>query len=158
MGQKRKILDFQKGNLTKETQDTRKIEQESVLTDAKSLNRPPVFLINQIARNEWNRVMKEFKKMSTMPIDNLDRTALAGYCNAFAQWRRAQAEAANDPLVTWTDKGPKVNPVIEAEKKYADEVRKWQRLCGMTIDSRLKIAATKTAEVKDDVEEKFGGL
>jgi P27 family predicted phage terminase small subunit len=158
MGQKRKVLDFQKGNLTKETQGTRRNEQKSVMTDAKSLDRPPVFLINQVARNEWNRVMKEFRKMSSIPVDNLDRTALAGYCNAFAQWRRAQAEAAKAPLITKTSKGPKVNPTVDAEKKYADEVRKWQRLCGMTIDSRLKIAATKTAEVKDSVEEKFGGL
>ena len=44
------------------------------------------------------------------------------------------------------------------QKKYAEEMRKFASLCGMTIDSRLKAAAMKVEKVKDEIKDEFGDI
>ena len=50
------------------------------------------------------------------------------------------------------------NPLIDVQKTYAEEMRKFAALCGLTIDSRLKVAATKTSKQEQDITEQFGGI
>ena len=48
------------------------------------------------------------------------------------------------------------NPMVDIQKGYAEEMRRFAALCGLTIDSRLKIASAKTSKVEDEIESKFG--
>ena len=50
------------------------------------------------------------------------------------------------------------NPMIDIQKKYAEEMRKFASLCGLTIDARLKAAAVKTGNEQDEVKQKFGNI
>lgn len=42
--------------------------------------------------------------------------------------------------------------------KYSDEMRKYASLLGLSIDSRLKIAALKGAKKKDEISNEFGEI
>lgn len=44
------------------------------------------------------------------------------------------------------------------QKKYAEEMRKFASLCGLTIDSRLKAATIKIDKVENEIEDEFGDI
>jgi len=50
------------------------------------------------------------------------------------------------------------NPLIEIQKNYAEEMRKFASLCGMTIDSRLKVATVKTTKQQNNITDEFGDI
>ena len=69
------------------TMQTREAEEDSVTTDKNQLKRPPTWLIDNVAKKEWRRIVKELEKINL--IGNLDRNNLGGYCNAFANYVKA---------------------------------------------------------------------
>ena len=50
------------------------------------------------------------------------------------------------------------NPLVTIQKEYANEMRKFAALCGLTIDSRLKAAVTKKNKTEENVTEMFGAI
>ena len=160
MGRPRKPLAEQKGNLTVLTMQTRAAEEESVSTGKNQLKRPPDWLIDDVAKKEWRRIVKELEKIGL--IGNLDRNNLGGYCNAFANYVKAtnilkeqtyyiDRETRNGVIVV-------KNPMVDIQRTYADEMRRFASLCGLTIDSRLKAAAVKTDKTREDITKKFGNI
>lgn len=160
MGRPRKPLAEQRGNLTVLTMQTRAAEEESVSTGKNQLKRPPDWLIDDVAKKEWRRIVKELEKIGL--IGNLDRNNLGGYCNAFANYVKAtnilkeqtyyiDRETRNGVIVV-------KNPMVDIQRTYADEMRRFASLCGLTIDSRLKAAAVKTDKTREDITRKFGNI
>lgn len=72
MPRKRKPLATQKGNLTVAQQEDKKLEERLVLTGKETLAKPPTWLIDARAKNEFKRLVKEFEKMEIDVIGNLD--------------------------------------------------------------------------------------
>lgn len=160
MGRPRKPLAEQRGNLTVLTMQTRAAEEESVSTGKNQLKRPPDWLIDDVAKKEWRRIVKELEKIGL--IGNLDRNNLGGYCNAFANYIKVtnilkeqtyyiDRETRNGVIVV-------KNPMVDIQRTYADEMRRFASLCGLTIDSRLKAAAVKTDKTREDITKKFGNI
>lgn len=160
MGRPRKPLVTQRGNLTVLTMQNRKREEDDVKTGRNQLKRPPEWLIDDVAKKEWRRIVKELENINL--VGNLDRNNLGGYCNAFANYVKAtnilkdqtyyiDRETRNGVIVV-------KNPMVDIQKTYADEMRRFASLCGLTIDSRLKAAATRTTKTQDELERKFGGI
>lgn len=160
MGRPRKPLAEQRGNLTVLTMQTRAAEEESVSTGKNQLKRPPDWLIDDVAKKEWRRIVKELEKIGL--IGNLDRNNLGGYCNAFANYVKVtnilkeqtyyiDRETRNGVIVV-------KNPMVDIQRTYADEMRRFASLCGLTIDSRLKAAAVKTDKTREDITKKFGNI
>ena len=158
MGRKRKPLETQVGNLTVLTTQRRRMEEESVQTEKNQLKRPPDWLIDDVAKKEWRRIIKELDKVQL--IGNLDRNNLGGYCNAFANYVKTTdiLKQQDYYMARETRTGVIVvkNPIVDIQKGYAEEMRRFAALCGMTIDSRLKIASAKTSKVENEIESKFG--
>ena len=50
------------------------------------------------------------------------------------------------------------NPIIKIQRQCAEEMRKFASLCGLTIDSRLKLAVQKTTKERQDIEDDFGDI
>lgn len=50
------------------------------------------------------------------------------------------------------------NPLIKIQRQLAEEMRRFASLCGLTIDSRLKLAVQKTTKESEDIEEDFGDI
>lgn len=60
MGKTRKPIDMQKAHLTLVEKQNRKMEEESVTTGNNQLKTPPKWLIDDTAKKEWRRIVKEF--------------------------------------------------------------------------------------------------
>ena len=158
MGRSRKSLDIQTGNLTVATRQKREAEEKSVTTDKKQLKTAPKWLVDDVAKKEWRRIIKELEKIDI--VGNLDRNNLAGYCNAFANYLKV-TELLNGQdycIERETRTGTIIvkNPLVDIQKSYAEEMRRFAALCGMTMDARLKAAAVRTGREQEELEEKFG--
>lgn len=155
MGRSRKPAEAQKGHLTLMENEQRAAEQQSVVTDREQLKKvPSKFLINNLARLEWKRITLELASIDI--VGNLDRNNLIGYCNSWAKYVEVTQQLEEQELTVSGKNGEVKNPLIEIQKNYADEIRKFGSLCGLTIDSRLKAAAIKTEQTKDQMKEMFG--
>lgn len=160
MGRARKPLDLQKGNLTIVNIERRKSEEKKVKTGSSQLSRPPDWLIDDVAAKEWKRIVKELKKINL--IGNLDRNNLGGYCNAFANYVRATNILKDQSYYIDRETRTGVivvkNPMVDIQRTYAEEMRKFASLCGLTIDARLKAAAVKTDKAQEEITRKFGNI
>lgn len=158
MSRQRKPLEMQKGNLTVLQQEKKRLEEEYVRTGKNQLKTPPKWLINDIAKKEFRRIAKELKQIDI--IGNLDVNNLGAYCNAFANYIQAteQLKEQDYYIARETRTGVIVvpNPLVGIQKTYAEEMRKFASLCGLTIDSRLKAASTKIDKEQKNIAAKFG--
>lgn len=149
MGRARKPLAAQKGDLTVAKKVEMQQVEAAVTTGSEQLNRPPSWLIDKVAKAEWKRVVKELANIGI--IGNLDLNNIAGYCNAYSLYRQAISAVAQPDFVFDKDS-------VDVMKKYADEMRRFAALCGLTVDSRLKAGAYLTGKKEEDITEKFGDI
>lgn len=160
MGRGRKPLEMQKGHLTQEIQAKKEAEEQAITVGNDQLRRAPPWLKDPTAKKEYRRITKELEKIEV--VGNLDLNNLAGYCNAYAMYRKATDELQDQPLIVEQETKYGVqqlaNPLIQVQSKYAEEMRKFARLCGLTIDSRLKAATVKVDREDDAISEAFGGI
>jgi len=158
MGRPRKPIEMQKRHNKVVEMQRREMEEQAVTTGADQLEKPPAWLTDTVAKNEWKRLVKELKKIEI--IGNLDLNNLGAYCNAYSGYRKATKELVGAPLTVekWTKYGPQMvpNPLIAVQSKYSDEMRRYASLCGLTIDSRLKAGTGKVNKQEETLERKFG--
>lgn len=90
---------------------------------------------------------------------NLDIDNLAGFCNAFAGYKKATLSLKKSGMII-KDKNGKVmeNPYINTQRKYAQEMREFGKLCGLTVDSRLRFASTKVDTISEQISNEFGDI
>lgn len=158
MSKQRKPAGMQKGNLTVLQQEKKRLEEEYIRTGKDQLKYPPIWLINDIAKKEFKRIVKELKEIKI--VGNLDLNNLGAYCNAFANYIQVTEELSEEPyyIERETRTGTIIvkNPLIDIQTNYAAEMRKFASLCGMTVDSRLKAAETKINKEQAVIHTKFG--
>lgn len=157
MGRTRKPLSEQTGNLTKEVQTRRNIEQEMIITDNSYFLKPPKWLVNPVAIEEYKRIANELKKLDM--LGNLDANALGKYCNAFAKYTKITEMLEDAPFTVANSAGNVVeNPLFNLQLKFSKEMRDNARLCGITIDSRLKFASQRLDSIDDEISDEFGNI
>lgn len=154
MGRTRKQMSEQKGHLTKAQQTKRYTEQELVRTDNQYFSKPPPWLTDETAVKEYKRLVKAMEKMDM--LGDLDANNFACYCNAYSNYLKATGQL--DSLILTGEKGGYENPLIAVQIKYAKEMRDFARLCGLSIDSRLKFAAVKLDEITEGIDGEFGDI
>lgn len=161
MSRAKKPLAMQKGNLTVEQQVEKQQAEEMITVGREQLARAPNWLIDSVAKKEFKRIVKEFEKVAI--VGNLDLNNIGGYCNSYSSYVKATKELQGAELTiekcmpngSYTTAA---NPLIKIQKDYAEEMRKFANLCGLTIDSRLKMATTKTTKNNVDIENEFGDI
>lgn len=161
MSRNRKPMELQEGNLTKEIQERKFLEEQIVKTGSEDLGRPPSWLVDSTAKREYKRILRDLKKIEI--VGNLDLSNLAGYCNAYSFYRKATAQLAGQELIVEKTSASGAlyeaeNPLIMVQKKYAEEMRKFASMCGLTIDSRLKAASAKVDRIEEGIEDDFGDI
>lgn len=160
MPKNRKVLEMQSAHLTKAEKEQRKQQEQAVTVGAESLARTPTWLVDNVAKQEWRRITKELAKIEI--VGNLDYANLAGYCNAYANYRRVSDELRGQSYcierVTSTGFITVKNPLVDIQTTYAAEMRKFAGLCGLTIDSRLKAAVKKVDKQDEELNRRFGGI
>lgn len=124
---------------------------------------PPSFLSDE-AKVEWGRVVGTLFRVGLMT--ELDRAALAAYCQAYGRWaqaegalsRMAEKDPSNKALMIKTSNGNAIqNPLVGiANKAKADMVR-YALEFGMSPSARSKVDAHPDDHAKKDGLAEFFG-
>jgi P27 family predicted phage terminase small subunit len=122
----------------------------------------PSFL-NDDAKAEWSRVAGTLFDVGLMT--ELDRAALAAYCQAYGRWaeaeralaRMAAKDEANRALMVKTVGGNAIqNPLVGIANKAKADMVKYAIEFGMTPSARSKVIAGDP-DAKDDPAQEFFG-
>ena len=112
--------------------------------------------LDDIARTEFNRIVKEFKDLDI--ITSIDTTSLAICCDAYSKWKQATEFVNRTGLLKvkenrYGDKSIENNPAIKDALRYGELYRKMTIECGLTPNARLRLAAKETnvAEPQDEL-------
>jgi len=111
--------------------------------------------LNEDARKEWRRITRELHAVGL--ISNLDRAALAIYCDAYARWVEASDNIQQFGLILKSPNGfPIQSPYLAILNKAIEQMRAFVVEFGMTPASRSRVAAEKP-DGEDDEDAKFFG-
>lgn len=90
------------------------------------------------ARAEWKRVAKTLHQSGL--LTQVDRTALAIYCQAWARWVKAEAQVARHGEVVKSAAGNVMqNPYLSIANRAMKQMREMARELGMTPSARSQI-------------------
>lgn len=148
------------GHYTKEEQKQRQMEEELARGDYDNI-KPPSWLTDKIAKKEFKRLAEELLKLNIMC--NLDVNNLASYCESYSKYVQATKELKGQPLTIQKqmNNGSYTmieNPLIKIQKSYADEMRKFAVLCGLSLNSRLQFATVKIEQSQEIIQDEFGDI
>lgn len=147
----RKSLEAQTKHLTQEEKKIKQLEEELVFVGNDQLENPPEWLVNENAVNEWVRLVEQFNKKSM--ISNLDYNNLGAYCNAFARYTSIVKNLKTDVMIV-----EDVNPLVNLELKYSDEMKRYGALLGLTMESRLKVGSGIKTTSDEKLNKEFGDI
>ena len=101
----------------------------------------PRFLKKE-ARTEWKRIAPRLANIGI--LTEIDRAALAGYCQAYGRWVEAEKKVLEKGEVVKSVNGNIMqNPYLIIANKSMDHMRKFLVEFGMTPSSRSRITADK---------------
>lgn len=155
-GAVRKPIELQTSHRTKAEILRRVQEQDRVAVTAEDVEKPPAWL-SPAAKKEWRRVVPQLLKINV--IGNLDLSSIAGYCETFAQWVAVTKELHTQDLVITTEDGRMYeNPLVKLQMSYAQEMRRFSDMAGLSINARLKASATMQNKIEDEIKADFGDI
>ena len=94
--------------------------------------------LDQMARAEWHRVAPELERLGL--LTEVDGTALAAYCDAYARWRKARAILATKGLTFTTKTGyTQQRPEVAILNTAMTTVRQFCQEFGLTPSARARI-------------------
>lgn len=123
----------------------------------RSLPRAPRWLDND-AKMEWRRTSKLLHEMGV--LTQIDRNALAVYCECYSTWKQAREQLANEGLTMTGAKGqPIKNPLLTIIEKAREQMKQYAAEFGMTPSSRSRLKVNEKSEedpFEEWVKEKLG--
>ena len=152
MGARKSLRDTTK-HLTVVERQVKELEEERAKTfvGREQLKHPPDWLVNDIARAEWKRLVKELE--ATPIFNNLDYNNLGAYCNAVAKYSEIVKQVGMKFRI-----GKELNNLVTLELKYSDEIKKYASLLGLTLDGKLKLITGDIKAEANQTEEEFGDI
>jgi len=141
-----------KKHLTK-AEKTKRGAAEKVMGEAPPIKTAPPAWLDETAKKEWRRLIKECKAMGI--LSTLDMGALAICCDAYSKYMAATLKINDTTLVgTHTNKsGAKnlvINPFVMVAQKYSDTYKKYATDLGLTPAARMRMTTTHSAEPERD--------
>ena len=115
------------------------------------LPRAPGHLLPE-AKREWTRIGRNLEKLGL--VSDIDRAALAVYCQAYARWRDAEiriADLGESALVESTPSGYKQMGVwLQISNRAVDQMHKFAVEFGMTPSARSRVQPNQQLDLFDD--------
>jgi P27 family predicted phage terminase small subunit len=103
--------------------------------------------LSRYALMEWGRVAVELDRIGL--LSEIDRSALAAYCQAYGRWREAEEKLNTSGLLIKTSAGNVVhNPLVGVANTALKMMHKYLTEFGMTPSSRSKVSAGPSEEPK----------
>jgi P27 family predicted phage terminase small subunit len=147
----KKPLDQQKTRRTKEVQEELKATEEK-LNNLEPLQKSPPSYLTKEAKAEYRKL---YPLIMQLPVANLDLSLLSTYCQSYADYQQATKELAKQDVVTFTERGSKVNPWHRVKVDSFNIMNSIAPKLGLTIDSRMKILTPKNEPTTKDPFEEF---
>ena len=115
----------------------------------------PVHLSNT-AKAEWDRIVIRLHPLGL--VTDLDRAALAAYCESWATWVEAVEKVRETGRIIKAPSGyPVLNPYVTIANKALDQMHRFLTEFGMTPASRSRISiAIHEDDDRDPAERYFG--
>ncbi len=106
------------------------------------------------AKTEWKRIVPELDKIGL--LTQIDRSALAAYCEAYREWKEACELMEGKSLLIRTEAGNIIqNPLVGIKHKAAEHMHKFLTEFGMTPASRTRISVNPKGKEVDPMEQLF---
>ena len=142
----------QKPTALKKLQGTYRPDRDGGADDALNKKKPvcPSFL-DKDAKAEWRRVVNDLYDAGL--LRNVDRTALANYCQLFSTWKQATELVQEKGLVIKTSNGNIIqSPALGIANVAAREMMKALQQFGMTPVSRARLEPDKPEEKEESLD------
>lgn len=105
-----------------------------------------------LARKEWTRVVNLLAAAGV--VVEIDRAALAAYCDAYQRWIEARQKVTKQGTVlTGPNGGLYQNPHLSVANKALEQMIKIASEFGMTPSSRSRLKVEKTPNEEDALEQ-----
>ncbi len=105
--------------------------------------------LNADAKLEWSRLAPHLLRMGL--ITEADRSAFAGYCQAYGRWIEAERYLATEGELLVTDKGNTVqNPRLWVANRALEQMYKFMVEFGLTPSSRTRLKVNPLSEDEMD--------
>lgn len=118
-----------------------------------SAPRCPTYIKGE-GRREWKRICKELAELRVLSL--AERSSLEQYCDAYAKWRDAIKQLAENGAYCFTEKGVVEHPAGKAHRAYAALCTKILCEFGLTPCSRTRLVITEGTD-QDNVAAKYLG-
>ncbi|MEM6798012.1 MAG: phage terminase small subunit P27 family [Planctomycetota bacterium] len=97
------------------------------------------------ARKEWNRISKLLHAAGL--LTQVDRTALAAYCETYARWVDAEEKLKATGMVVKSPSGyPMPSPYLPIANRAMKDMKGWLAEFGMTPAARSKVVVDDQPE------------
>lgn len=105
--------------------------------------------LHREAKREWRRIVKHLVKLGL--VTELDRAALAAYCQAYADWWKMEKRVEEVGEVQVTKSGYAAQrPEVSMRDKAWERMLKAAKEFGFTPSSRSRVSAADTGTQTDD--------
>lgn len=151
MARPKKPLAQQKSYRTKEVQEELQ-QAEEQLNQLTPLQKTPPSYLTKEAKAEYKKL---YPLINELPVANLDLSLLSTYCQSYADYQQATKELAKGEVVTFTERGSKVNPWHRVKMDSYSVMNSIAPKLGLTMDSRMKIVTPKKETKEKD---EFGDM
>ena len=103
------------------------------------------------ARKEWRRLAKQMEQIGI--LTEVDMTAFAGYCQAYARWREAQDEITRHGSIYKDGDGRiRPNPYIAIANQQMREIKSFAADFGLTPSNRTAMIANVLSAAKKRID------
>ena len=114
---------------------------------------PPEFL-DDMAREQWVEICP--KLVASGVMRDIDKSALAMFCQSYSRWRAASAEVGAQGMLIASPSGyPIQNPYLPIANKAFEQMLKIMAEFGMTPSARSRVIAAKPNEEKESKTAKY---
>lgn len=97
--------------------------------------------LSREAKAEWKRMAQVLYSYGL--LTEVDRAALAAYCQVYGRWVKAERMVTKHGMTDWTAHGTlTVSPYIRIARQAMDDLRKLCLEFGLTPSSRSRVTAT----------------
>lgn len=105
--------------------------------------------LSESASLEWKRLAPILENCNILTVADAD--TLAAYCDSLVNYKRITKKIETAPLIEETNRGTRVNPLLAAQKNYADLMIKFGTKLGLSPSDRSSI------KISDNPQKSFWG-
>lgn len=136
-GRPRKIIDISTGKISNKEKLNRSIQEEKIKLDRKELEVGAPKWLNDMAKEEYNRVVAEAKKINL--YDNLDLPILAIYADCYARYVEVSQALQKFGSVQTVKGKTFMSPYVAIADKLTTQILKCSTKLGLAVTDRLKL-------------------